>query len=155
MSRKTRDRLLAGTGISTVPLLHVGTCSKEDYEKLLKSTSTFHDGVVEGVYVRIDEDENKGLPLQDYYGSGGKSKPKKAGRGRGAKGGKSKPAPKEKVKEKGADTSAPESKKEEEEEDSYLIDRAKIVRADFLPVEDPDIMHWSRQMLVKNIVTYN
>lgn len=37
---------------------------------------------------------------------------------------------------------------------SYLIQRAKIVRADFLPLEDPDVTHWSRQMLVKNIVRY-
>ena len=47
VSRKTRDKLLEGTGISTVPLLHVGKCSREDYERLLKSNGSFHDGVVE------------------------------------------------------------------------------------------------------------
>jgi hypothetical protein len=55
LSRRSRDQLLEGTGIHTVPLLKNGKLSRADYEELLNSQSSFHDGVVEGVYVRIDE----------------------------------------------------------------------------------------------------
>jgi hypothetical protein len=58
LSRRSRDQLLEGTGIHTVPLLKNGKLSRADYEELLNSQSAFHDGVVEGVYVRIDEVHN-------------------------------------------------------------------------------------------------
>jgi len=161
VSRKTRDKLLEGTGISTVPLIHVGKCSREDYERLLKSNSAFQDGVVEGVYVRIDEDENEGLDLSAYYGSADRANTGKAGKGgRGrAKGGKGGAQKKSAARNKGQEK---EKDKGENAADSngddeglrYLIDRSKIVRPDFLPVEDPDVTHWSRQMLVKNVVAY-
>ena len=38
------------------------------------------------------------------------------------------------------------------ENEKFLEDRAKIVRPDFLP--DPNVTHWSKNIPVKNIVTY-
>ena len=105
--------------------------------------------------MRIDEDENEGLDVSAYYGSGERRTGKKGGTGGK---GKAKPAPKKAAskgkgeKEKG-DATATSSDNGEDEGFKYLIDRSKIVRADFTPIEDPDVTHWSRQMLVKNIVS--
>ena len=106
--------------------------------------------------MRIDEDENEGLDVSAYYGSGERRTGKKGGKGGK---GKAKPAPKKAAskgkgeKEKGGDATASSSDNGEDEGFKYLIDRSKIVRADFTPIEDPDVTHWSRQMLVKNIVS--
>lgn len=209
LSRRCRDRLLEGTGIATVPLIREGVLSREDYEALLSTPSAFYDGPVEGVYIRIDEEDNEGVDIAwEVYGtahghenkatSGGRRGGK--GKGRGGRGG-AKPAPRGRKTAKpapatsagrgrgggggaGASTSTTSNSKakevskkdetaastststsssksngtdagetsEEELEYSYLLARAKIVRADFL--ESPDVTHWSRQMLVKNIVRY-
>lgn len=55
LSRQSRDKLLEGTGIHTVPLLKHGKLSRADYEELLNTRSNFYDGFIEGIYVRIDE----------------------------------------------------------------------------------------------------
>jgi len=38
------------------------------------------------------------------------------------------------------------------EKGSYLKERAKLVRPDFLPHDD--VIHWSKQILVKNIIAW-
>lgn len=158
LSRRSRDQLLEGTGIHTVPLLKNGKLSRADYEELLNSQSAFHDGVVEGVYVRIDEDDNVGNELAWVGANEGESKKGKGGKGKAARGGK---AGRARGGAKGGAARAPPAATTAEADDggdegwSYLIQRAKIVRSDFLPLEDPDVTHWSRQMMVKNIVRYD
>jgi hypothetical protein len=75
-------------------------------------------------------------------GKGKAARGGKAGRGRGGKAAAGR-------------TPAPAATQDGDEGWSYLIQRAKIVRSDFLPLEDPDVTHWSRQMMVKNVVRYH
>jgi len=149
LSRCSRDQLLEGTGIHTVPLLKNGKLSRADYEKLLNSQSSFHDGFVEGIYVRIDEDDNWGNELAWIGAEEGLGK-KPKGKAKGMVKGKAAPQGRPRPKASSAQVAA-----DGEEPYSYLIQRAKIVRSDFLPREDPGVTHWSRQMLVKNIVHYD
>eukprot|EP01087_Luapelamoeba_hula_P017160 TRINITY_DN5387_c2_g1_i1.p1 TRINITY_DN5387_c2_g1~~TRINITY_DN5387_c2_g1_i1.p1 ORF type:complete len:312 (+),score=91.76 TRINITY_DN5387_c2_g1_i1:44-937(+) len=156
VSRRTRDRLLEGTGIAAVPLLHNGVLTREGYDELLQSKSSFHDGFIEGVYVRVDEDDNEGLDMAQFQAG------HRAGRGKGRQ-----PTAKPKAKSAAAKKTKPPSthtttttthnnnNNTDDTTEHYLLDRAKIVRGDFLPLEDPDVTHWSRQKLVKNIVKYD
>ncbi len=84
----------------------------------------------------------------------GESKKGKGGKGKAARGGK---AGRARGGAKGGAARAATTAEADDGGDegwSYLIQRAKIVRSDFLPLEDPDVTHWSRQMMVKNIVRY-
>jgi len=158
LSRESRDRLLEGTGIHTVPLLGHGKLSRNDYDELLKTRSAFHDGFVEGIYVRIDEDDNVGNELAwlGAYSEEDESSTKSGKRGKGklARGAKTGTRGKGDAACKGATATASDLSDCEEPRWSYIIQRAKVVRPDFLPLENPDIKHWSRQKLVKNVVQY-
>ena len=58
LSRAQRNKRLAGTGISVTPMLACRTVtSAQDLLELLETKSHFADGPLEGVYLRIDEQE--------------------------------------------------------------------------------------------------
>eukprot|EP01088_Endostelium_zonatum_P016938 TRINITY_DN4788_c2_g1_i1.p1 TRINITY_DN4788_c2_g1~~TRINITY_DN4788_c2_g1_i1.p1 ORF type:complete len:293 (-),score=96.83 TRINITY_DN4788_c2_g1_i1:53-931(-) len=148
LSRLERDKVLEGKGISTVPLVKYGRLGKEEYKELLETKSKFREeGFVEGIYVRIDEEENE--HLKGVYEKKRIEEEKLAARSKGKGGGKGKAAV---SKGKGGNNN--KSGGDGEEKKHYLMDRSKVVRSDFTPVEDPDVVHWSRQQLTKNIVTY-
>lgn len=56
-SRAERDKRLEGSGIRTVPLIAQGNFTTEQLKKMLDTKSQFHDGFVEGLYVRVDDGE--------------------------------------------------------------------------------------------------
>ncbi|XP_065054389.1 uncharacterized protein LOC135683141 [Rhopilema esculentum] len=98
VSRKTRDKMLNGTGIATVPLIvEKEFRSPGELLPYLEAPSAYYDGPVEGIYLRVDED------TQDNHKA---------------------------------------------ENSGTLLQRAKIVRPDFLQqIEE----QWTRQKFVKNI----
>lgn len=91
---KRRNELLQETTIPVVRQLHQGPIIKPQIEAMINQTSAFYDGLVEGIYLRVD----------------------------------------------GPD---------------FLLDRAKVVRGDFLETEDDGtVEHWSKKKFVKNIVAW-
>lgn len=56
-SRKRRDAILEGTGIESINLIGRGKYSAEELTSLLDRDSMYYDGKVEGIYVRIEDDE--------------------------------------------------------------------------------------------------
>ncbi|KAH8591103.1 hypothetical protein B0O99DRAFT_633140 [Bisporella sp. PMI_857] len=62
-SREYLARMLKGTGISQVPLiLSTESISRDEILKYMKHKSSFYDGLVEGVYVRF-EDEKRSMTI--------------------------------------------------------------------------------------------
>jgi len=57
LSRVERDKRLEGSGIYTVPLVAHGKFTKEQMKELLNTKSKYYDGLIEGIYLRIDNDK--------------------------------------------------------------------------------------------------
>ena len=53
-----RNKALEGSGIPIVRTVAQGVFTKEQYLNFLETDSIYHDGKLEGVYVRIDDGEH-------------------------------------------------------------------------------------------------